>query len=219
MECYDKIKSQLKTLIINTKELPTKEELHTKIPLFEQVLNCNLNDGEKEQLVKDIISENQISIPLGTEVVKKGWEPWLHKLENRDTYYEDRYRDYLLHYENYPSKVVNSIFEKNEKILDYLENPYREGKWIKKGLVMGYVQSGKTANYISLINKAADTGYKLIILIAGIHNNLREQTQKRVNEGFIGFDNLEKEIVGVGEIDKKRRPGSLTSTLNDFKTT
>ncbi len=219
MECYDKIKSQLKTLIINNKKLPTKEELYTKIPLFEQVLNCNLNDVEKEQLVKEIISENQISIPLGTEVVKKGWEPWLHKLEDRSTYYEDRYKDYLLHYENYPSKVVNSIFEKNEKILDYLENPHREGKWIKKGLVMGYVQSGKTANYISLINKAADTGYKLIILIAGIHNNLREQTQKRVNEGFIGFDNLEKEIIGVGEIDKKRRPGSLTSTLNDFKTT
>lgn len=218
MKCFEKIKSQLKTLIISNKELPTKEELFLKIPLFEQVLNCTLLELEKEQLIKEIISENQISIPLGTEVVKKGWEPWLHKLETRSRYYEDRYKDYLLHYENYPPKVVNNIFEKNEKILDYLENPNRDGTWIKKGLVMGYVQSGKTANYISLINKAADVGYKLIILIAGIHNNLREQTQKRVNEGFIGFDNLEKEVMGVGEINSKRRPGSLTSTLNDFKT-
>ncbi len=84
---------------------------------------------------------------------------------------------------------------------------------------MGYVQSGKTANYISLINKSADIGYKLIILIAGIHNNLREQTQKRINDGFIGKDNLTQEFVGVGKIDKRRIAGSLTSTINDFKRT
>ena len=219
MECYEIIKSQLKTLMISQQKILTKEELEKNILLLEVVSNCTLGSAEREQLVKDIISENQISIPLGTEVVKKGWEPWLHKLENRSTYYEDRYRHHLLHNENYPAGVVNKIFEKNEKLLDYLENPYREGKWIKKGLVMGYVQSGKTANYISLINKVADVGYKLIILIAGIHNNLREQTQKRVNEGFIGFDNLEKNYVGVGLVDHKRIPGSLTSTLNDFKKT
>jgi len=183
------------------------------------VSDCKLDKEARERLIKEIISENQISIPLGTEVIKKGWEPWLHKLEERSTYYEDRYRYHLLNNEGYPSKVVNSIFEKNEKLLDYLENPHRGGKWIKKGLVMGYVQSGKTANYISLINKAADVGYKLIILIAGIHNNLREQTQKRVNEGFIGFDNLDKVLKGVGLVDNKRIPGSLTSTLNDFKKT
>ena len=219
MECYEKIKSQLKTLIITTKELPTKNDLQEKIPLLEQVLGCRISDEENEHLVREIISENQISIPLGTEVVKKGWEPWLHKIEDRSTYYEDRYRHYLLNNEGYPAGVVNKIFEKNEKILDYLENPEREDRWIKKGLVMGYVQSGKTANYISLVNKAADVGYKLIILIAGIHNNLREQTQKRVNEGFIGFDNLEKEYIGVGQIENRRIPGSLTSTLNDFKKT
>jgi len=219
MECYEILKSQLKTLIVNKRELPTKEELEKNIPLLEMVSDCKLDKEARERLIKEIISENQISIPLGTEVIKKGWEPWLHKLEERSTYYEDRYRYHLLNNEGYPSKVVNSIFEKNEKLLDYLENPHRGGKWIKKGLVMGYVQSGKTANYISLINKAADVGYKLIILIAGIHNNLREQTQKRVNEGFIGFDNLDKVLKGVGLVDNKRIPGSLTSTLNDFKKT
>lgn len=219
MECYEKIKSQLKTLIITTKELPTKDDLQLKIPLFEQVLGCFLEEKDREKLIKEVIAEHQISIPLGTEVVKKGWEPWLHTIEDRSTYYEDRYKDHLIHNDDYPIGVVNKIFEKNEKILDYLENPNKEGRWIKKGLVMGYVQSGKTANYISLINKAADVGYKLIILIAGIHNNLREQTQHRVNEGFIGFDNLEKEYLGVGDINGNRIPGSLTSTLNDFKKT
>jgi hypothetical protein len=219
LDCFNIIKNQIKTLVLNTKEMLTKEQIEEKIPLLEMVSGCQLETKEKENIIKEIISENQISIPIGTEVVKKGWKPWLHTIENRSRYYEDRYKYHLLNNENYPATVVNNIFEKNEKILDYLENPHRRGRWIKKGLVMGYVQSGKTANYISLINKSADVGYKLIILIAGIHNNLREQTQKRVNEGFIGKDNLTQEFVGVGLNNNQRVPGSLTSTLNDFKKT
>ena len=217
MNCFNIIKNQIKTLILNTKKTLTEKEIEEKIPLYESISDCQLEEKEKEILIKEIISENQISIPLGTEVIKKGWKPWLHTLKERSRYYEDRYKYYLLNNEGYPTTVVNNIFEKNEKILDYLENPHHEGRWIKKGLVMGYVQSGKTANYISLINKSADVGYKLIILIAGIHNNLREQTQKRINEGFIGKDNLTQEFVGVGLNNNRRIPGSLTSTLNDFK--
>ncbi len=217
MKCYDLVKSQIKNLFLNKKEFPTKEVLEAKIPIFEMVSDCILTDAEKAVLIKTIITENQISIPIGTEVVKKGWKPWIHTLKERDNYYADRYKHYLLNEEGYPTSVVNNIFDKNEKILDYLENPSRHGQWIKKGLVMGYVQSGKTANYISLINKAADVGYKLIILIAGVHNNLREQTQKRVNEGFIGFDNLNRNFIGVGDGNNRRTPGCLTSEMSDFK--
>ena len=219
MNCFNIIKNQIKTLVLNTKEILTQEQIEEKIPLLEMVSGCQLEAKEQEILIKEIISENQISIPLGTEVVKKGWKPWLYTIKDRSRYYEERYKHHLLNNEGYPTTVVNNIFEKNEKILDYLENPHRGGQWIKKGLVMGYVQSGKTANYISLINKSADVGYKLIILIAGIHNNLREQTQNRINEGFIGKDNLTQELVGVGLDNNQRIPGSLTSTLNDFKKT
>jgi len=52
---------------------------------------------------------------------------------------------------------------------------------------MGYVQSGKTANYCSLIAKSADLGYKLVIVLSGIHNSLRLQTQRRVNRA-LGID-------------------------------
>lgn len=58
----------------------------------------------------------------------------------------------------------------------------------KKGLVVGQVQSGKTANYTGLICKAADAGFNLIIVLAGMHNNLRSQTQHRLDEDFLGFD-------------------------------
>lgn len=46
------------------------------------------------------------------------------------------------------------------------------------------MQSGKTANYTGLICKAADAGFNFIIVLAGIHNNLRSQTQSRIDEGF-----------------------------------
>jgi len=55
-------------------------------------------------------------------------------------------------------------------------------------MVMGSVQSGKTANYTALITKAADAGYKLFIVFAGVHNSLRSQTQSRLNEEFLGYD-------------------------------
>lgn len=57
-----------------------------------------------------------------------------------------------------------------------------------RGLVMGYVQSGKTTNFMGLIAKAADSGYRLIIVLSGITNNLRDQTQSRLEESLVGDD-------------------------------
>ena len=82
------------------------------------------------------------------------------------------------------------ILDANERviddILDYSGDPTTPGPWSRKGLVMGNVQSGKTQNYIGLINKAIDCGYKTIILLGGHLNDLRRQTQERVDEGVLG---------------------------------
>ena len=69
-----------------------------------------------------------------------------------------------------------------------IEDPERPGKWQSRGLVIGDVQSGKTTNFIGLINKAIDAGYKIIIILSGLHNSLRSQTQKRFEEGVTGFN-------------------------------
>src|SRR5204863_5620409 len=101
--------------------------------------------------------------------------------------------------------------EVSDRTLGLLGNPREAGVWARKGLVLGNVQSGKTANYLGLICKAADAGYRVVIIIAGIHNNLRNQTQSRVDEGFIGFEKgtakhkLGK-VVGGGRFDLQRRP-------------
>lgn len=59
---------------------------------------------------------------------------------------------------------------------------------LRNSTVKVNVQSGKTANYTGVICKAADAGYRLIIVIADMHNNLRNQTQMRIDEGFVGRD-------------------------------
>ncbi len=84
-------------------------------------------------------------------------------------------------------KVVSSLDEVTERILGLSENPEKQGVWERKGMVVGQVQSGKTANYVGLISKAADAGYKVFIVIAGITNSLRRQTQMRIEQGFTGY--------------------------------
>lgn len=69
----------------------------------------------------------------------------------------------------------------SSKVVAYTPWPQRES-WKSKGLVVGYVQSGKTTNFTSVIAKAADVGYKLVIVLSGIHNGLRRQTQVRLDE-------------------------------------
>src|SRR4029079_11680367 len=102
--------------------------------------------------------------------------------------------------------VLAKLDQVTSRITGLLEHPHKEGDWDRRGMVVGHVQSGKTANYTGLVCKAADAGYKLIVIIAGIHNNLRNQTQQRIDEGFVGRDSArllskrENKVIGVGQI-------------------
>lgn len=181
------------------------------------LLGCQLSDDDIKHLSREIHSQETITIPRASTIMSKDKEPWLHTLDNSSTYYSDRYKNYLNTDEGFSRQIVDKIFKTTEETLDFMTNPNIDTECIKKGLVMGNVQSGKTANYLALINKAADVGYKLIILIAGIHNNLRMQTQSRVNGGFIGFDTILGEDIGVSKYGFDNRPFSFTSTKYDFK--
>lgn len=83
-------------------------------------------------------------------------------------------------------RIVGSIDDSTREIMSWLENPRRR-EFDTKGLVVGYVQSGKTANFTALIAKAADAGYKLLIVLAGVHDILRLQTQIRIDKELTGF--------------------------------
>ena len=134
------------------------------------------------------------------------WEPWLSKSKSEIQWaYWIRYRNHLLQNENYPKTVVDKIDEITDQTLNYLQNPEIVGPWDRRGMVVGHVQSGKTTNYSGLICKAADAGYKVIIVLTGFHNNLRTQTQIRLEEAFVGYDitasdGFSRSPIGVGKI-------------------
>ena len=80
--------------------------------------------------------------------------------------------------------AAGTVDQASSKIVSSMANPHRHAISMR-GLVLGYVQSGKTANYTATIAKAADAGYKLIIVLGGIHNALRQQTQRRLDVDLV----------------------------------
>ena len=85
------------------------------------------------------------------------------------------------------------------------------------------MQSGKTANYTGVISKAFDSGYKLVIILAGLLNSLRKQTQERIDEGIIGINSAKKlndlkkeeKLIGVGKYSRDF-PITITTVDSDF---
>jgi len=178
-----------------------------------------------EQISKSLESKLDLSMPDAT-VIKLPFEEWItQRRAEEELFYWSRYRQHLLQV-GFSKEMVGTIGRDTDKIVGLLENPSKPGGWKRRGLVVGHVQSGKTANYSGVISKSADYGYKIIILLAGVHNNLRSQTQQRLEEAFIGVDTdkLEKNLTfneaktGVGRIsDISRTPYSLTSREHDFQ--
>ena len=151
-------------------------------------------------------------------------KPWLMAFKAAETSnwsFWNRYKYYLDHQKGFEPTAIQGIDDMTDKILDRFFNPRKTDVIVsKKGLVVGQVQSGKTANYTGLVCKAADTGFNLIIVLAGIHNNLRSQTQLRLDEGFLGFDTQferantkETTKIGVGLI-----PGFDDAIANSYTT-
>jgi hypothetical protein len=117
----------------------------------------------------------------------EGYTPWIKDVKAGIRWnFWNRYINYLQ--KKIAPDTINKLDNLTDDILDRLSNPATVGPWDKRGMVVGQVQSGKTSNYTGLINKAADAGYKLIIILAGMHDSLRSQTQIRIDEGFLGFN-------------------------------
>lgn len=120
--------------------------------------------------------------------------------------------------DDWPEHSINELTESTARVLEVLDDPDREGPWDWRGLVVGDVQSGKTAHYAGVVNRAADAGYRVIVILAGMHNVLRLQTQKRLDRDFLGWDtnprmrteNGGRVPVGVGEYNPHLIVDSLT---------
>ncbi len=146
---------------------------------------------------------------------------WLYDRKAKTSHaYFDRYKHYLSK-EGFTAKAIANIEASCEKTLSLCADPLNvQNPERKRGLVVGDVQSGKTANYLGLINMAYDYGYRIVVLLAGLTDSLRLQTQKRTDEGVVGAvsDTIGNtiEYCGVGIVNGEHYAIPFTNRENDF---
>jgi len=162
--------------------------------------------------------EEETALPIRRANVLSGTggpRPWFQQWDPSTGYYWLRQRQYLIDRLGWNQADIGSLDDATDRILSHLEDPRPTGpvEFDVRGLVMGYVQSGKTANFCALAAKAADAGYKLVIILSGIHNSLRLQTQRRIDKA-LGID-----PTGVPEPEPGRRWIALTQRTphGDFR--
>ncbi len=100
-------------------------------------------------------------------------------------FFWNRYKKYLEEIKHWNRRVTATLDKVSDEIVDLLGDPQSKEPFQRRGLVLGDVQSGKTANYTAISNKAADTGYRIIIVLAGMMENLRQQTQSRLDDSSL----------------------------------
>lgn len=210
------------TTLLPPYPVPTEAEVFALVELLRK--SFPVSDAERDAIIRRLHAKLQITMELGNAIVEDNHVSWLPaRKAGIEPFYWERFVRYLRR-DQWPPRVIGSLDHVTDEILDLMGNPAKEGVWSRRGLVMGDVQSGKTATYTALCNKAADAGYRMIVLLTGTLENLRKQTQERLDEGFVGFDSsgllsrqrMMKEI-GVGTIDRRRMVGVFTSRRTDFK--
>lgn len=191
----------------------------------------NVSEDDYQQIKKEFEYKCHIQQKEGVSIVDDYYEhrDW-YSTKCEDSGYKEffweRYREYLIREVKLNINVVNRMENNTLKdLMNYLGDPGSSAPFFRRGLVIGDVQSGKTSTYTGLISKAADTGYKIVILLTGITETLRSQTQKRIESGIIGISitglkdkNHGKVIkrVGVGKDNKPIKVTAMTSMEYDF---
>lgn len=202
---------------VSREEINAAVGMALSLPLYSTV--------DKDTLIREVEAIYNVRVEDFT-VLENKRAPWVNdKKAGIDFKFWNRYRDYLQYEKNFADTVLNQLDRLTDRTLDGLFDPTINAGVNKYGLVVGQVQSGKTANYTGLICKAADAGFNLIIILAGIHNNLRSQTQLRIDEGFLGFDTQHERAfrenntwIGVGRFNQNAIAHSLTTSVSDFNT-
>lgn len=204
--------------LANMAETPTREQVEEKAKQIAAIFSYT---GDLRNIITEAMIAVDTRMGVGislVDVTAKHDDQWVHKRDDVIWIYATAYENFLLK-EGWPPRMVQSLSDVTTRILGHLQDPHSEGtNWNRRGLVIGHVQSGKTANYAGLIAKSADAGYKFIIVMAGIHNNLRKQTQERIDEAFIGRSSNpeDRRTIGVGFEPGYPHPATLTNINEDF---
>ena len=161
--------------------------------------------------------DNSGDIIAGTDSYNNSWFPEFKSKNDLPLW--KRYEKYLKEDKGWADKNINNLDVATDNILNLLGNPNSKESFDRRGLIMGDVQSGKTANYTAICNKAADAGYNVIIILTGIQEDLRKQTQERLDKELVGIGD-DKKRFGVSSYGDKKLSGKFkrfTKSDSDFK--
>jgi len=233
---FEKIKDYLYKRLLDFNQLLTFDQIEKEInelkeifaapnglSILSRIVNApNLsplaeNEWDKLKLqlerIFNVKMQNSVSLQ-GFEQQKRDLTWWSGKEKiNCMNYYWTRYKNLLKR--TLPINIIDVIDNDTDRILDNIGNPALNSFNIK-GMVVGHVQFGKTGNYAGLVCKAADAGYKFVVVIAGGTNSLRNQTQKRLNDAFVGYYQGKQVGAGLGETNNEYLPVCLTTAERDF---
>ena len=198
------IRNQARMLVLTLlrTKTPTDDELHEAVlDIMPMMLRRHGVEIDADELVRTMQAEFNIfqadAVSLDNTDGHLEWLPDRHDaIEWR---FWGRYLRYLQEEARLPPIVLQRLDSTTQRILGKLEDPKRPGPWDRRGMVVGQIQSGKTGNYTGLICRAVDAGYRLVVVLAGMHNSLRSQTQLRLDEGFLGFDTQLRQIADVDD--------------------
>jgi len=186
---------------------PAKTATHIRIAEWDAVIESEWTDGteagssERRKRIFDLLklqTESREKLDAvfpsfaarDVVIAKPGpWDPWYTAERRASDFYWRAYRDVLLAKGWSPEAVAN-VDASTANVIGRLADPAGPTSYSSRGLVVGYVQSGKTANFTGIIAKGIDAGYRLIIVLTGTIELLRGQTQRRLDMELIGEENI-----------------------------
>lgn len=208
---------------------PTEAVFDDEVSMLRQSLLAvyPVSDEEFAEIKRKLKANIVVRMDLGILIKDRQQHlPWLLKRRSElDFFFWNRYKKFLEEIKHWNPRVTGNLGRVSDEIVDYLGDPKSDAPFQRRGLILGDVQSGKTANYTAICNKAADTGYRVIIILAGTMENLRQQTQERLDAEFSGRmsqylldpkQEIENVPVGVGKYGQEKRIETFTSVTKDF---
>jgi len=170
----------------------------------DEVINNSIIPPELRQWVADEIEKESNRTFEFARVISTTTEfaGWLGDVDRDEWHYWPTLRRYLIEVKNRPMDVVASLDDASDRVLRQLRPPSTD-EFDVRGLVLGYVQSGKTANFAAVIAKAADSGYRLIVVLSGVDNGLRRQTQIRLSKELTGYSHNPRDAVPLPPVGKQ----------------
>ncbi|MEI6755401.1 MAG: Z1 domain-containing protein [bacterium] len=186
-------------------------------------MGIKISEAEKVKARNELLANIKVRLEPGVAIVPTDHKKWFEESKNEIIFeYWDRFKTYLAQDKGIELNVISKMDKVSDQVVDLLGDPRREEEEQRRGLIIGDVQSGKTINYSGIICKAVDAGFRIVILMTGTTNDLRSQTQIRLDEAFLGIDTRAaakgggRVLVGAGKYNPIPTPIAFTSVEKDF---